>query len=131
MRVWMTRFGLSWPWKKADKASAPPSDALTAQQLRDTLQFTNGYLLAMSQGVSELEERLLTQAAEQMLTQLEETILKRAESLGHQQVRDTNALLKKREEFTAKLAAATTDADRAKYTYYLEALKWMLPTNGH
>ena len=124
----MTRSGWSWPWTKA---KAAPTEGLTGAQLRDTLQFTNGYLLAMSQGVADLEEKLLNQAAEAMVSQLEETILKRAESLGHTQVRDTQALLKKREEFTAKLAAATTDADRMKYTYYLEALKWMLPTNGH
>ena len=120
----MTLFGSFFRSKKA-------VDTLTAQELRDTLQFANGYLLAMSQGVAGLEQKVLDQAAERMLSQLEDTIVRRAEVAGHMQVRTVLDLQKKAADFTQKLSGATTDAERAKYTNYLEAINWMLIPNGH
>lgn len=125
MRLPTIRLPWSWPVK-----SVSPS-VPSAEEQRYLDAFTAGYTLAMTHGLSQLEQTLLDRSAQQVLDGLEDTIAQRAQAAGVVNPRPTIELQSKRSEFTLKLQQAKSDRDRQKYTDYLEAINWMLIPNGH
>ena len=112
------------PSKSAVSPPAPTTPP-TESQLADA--FTRGYLLALEVGLPALEKTLVDKAATQMLAKLQATIEARATAAGAVRPREVLALQAKQTEFAEKFRT-TNDV---KYQHYLEALNWMLPTNGH
>lgn len=102
--------------------SEPPSYA--ASQMA---AFTAGIQYAWGPAGQAFRDQVYEQALDEALKQLEPTIVRRAEEAGTVQARVIVDLQTKQRDFESKLAA-TKDP---KYQYYLEALNWMLPTNGH
>ena len=107
-----------WRSKKAEP---------TVHDLAAALAFVEGFRYALGPGGQALREAVFQEAVEEALRQLEPTIIKRADAAGIATPRTIVELQAKQREFTAKLEA-TKDP---KYQYYLEALNWMIPTNGH
>ncbi len=111
----------------ASKAHVCPKTPVAPAPEQVIAAFNSGYVLAMEQGLPKLEKTLLEKAAAQMFAKVEPSIIERAEKAGQVKAREVVALQAKLKDFEHRYAT-TKDP---KFLHYVEAIKWMLPTNGH
>ena len=116
----MTLFRSWFPSKSVD----------SSLEARVTRAFSDGYLLAMQEGMKQLSESIRNAAIEESLTRLEPMIAERATALGNFRARETQELLAKRAEFQRKHDASRSAADLERYANYLQTLDWVLNANG-
>ena len=102
--------------------SKPPAYADGAIQ-----GFLAGVQFALGPCGQALHDAIFQEALDEALRQLEPAIVQRAEAAGVVAPRTVIDLQTKQKEFQAKL----DDTKDPKYKHYLEAINWMLPTNGH
>ena len=79
----MTLFRSWFPSKSVD----------SSLEARVTRAFSDGYLLAMQEGMKQLSESIRNAAIEESLTRLEPMIAERATALGNVRARETQELL--------------------------------------
>mgnify|MGYP001562064786 CR=1 FL=1 len=92
--------------------------------------FNHGYCLAMSQGLAQLQQKIFDASVEESLKRMDAVVEERAKRIGAANPRQVMELQQKQSEFKQKLFQSRTPDQRAKYTYYLETLEWVLNANG-